>query len=477
MKHDPHTLSHGLAQGDFIDKANLNNEGQQPLYSRMVVLDVIFDPQIIDNVKIDYWEHTLKVKNIRFAKSLPRNSIIAQRILDGSAPGSDPPMFLFPFFPSHLSLPCKPGEHVWVMFEHPDAKFSEMGYWMCRITEPHFVDDVNHTHSPRQFDASFEQSTKDSFDGNKTPVYEMRNGMVDSSQGQRYTRGGTAFMFDSENSYERLMTETDASKIETHEAVPRVRKRPGDVVIEGSNNSSIVLGSDRTGPVAKYNADEERGQVPSPTDDIQGNAGSIDIVSGRGQTPITGGFRVQSKKLSGGNFKEEIAKDKKSLVVGEGDPDFKNDRSRILVSQKTKVDANFSLDSFNMDNFEISDDDGAGAVVLKSDKVRIIARQDLQIIVKGYDTTDGKVTEKDDTSAWASVTIKTNGDIVFTPSSKGVLKLGGEDANLAVLCNQAITGPNDSTGNVTAAPILDSMGGAQGGGGSSGQFATKVVLK
>ena len=57
------------------------------------------------------------------------------------------------------------------------------------------------------------------------------------------------------------------------------------------------------------------------------------------------------------------------------------------------------------------------------------------------------------------------------------MKLGGDDASLAVLCGQAITGAGDGSGAVSASPLVDTMGGSEGTGGPTGQFATKVLLK
>lgn len=448
-----------------------------PLYVRMVVLEVIFDPYAIDEKKLEHWEHNLKVKNIKFGGVLPRNTIIGQRILDGSAPSVDPPMFLFPFFSSHFALPIKPGEHVWVMFEHPDARYTEMGYWMSRICDPGFIDDVNHTHSPRQFDKSFTPGNKDKFNGASDAVYEFRNGIVDKSEGQRYARGSTAFISGPETAYEDLMTNTDASKVHQYERVPRFRKRPGDLVLEGSNNALIVLGTDRAGTIADYD-DSDTGKVPKfPEDDQQKDAGMIDIVAGRGATPDTGGEEVTSKRLSGAVFKKELEKSPAKIKPAEGDPDLKNDRSRIYIAAKTKVDEGLALDGYNS-TFSIEDGaDGDAGVVAKSDKVRIIARKDVEILVPGFfDGPDGVITEESDTSKWASIVLKANGDIILTPADKGVVKLGGEDARLAVLCAQAITGPEGS-GVVTAAPIIDTMGGAHGANGATGEFAKKVLLK
>jgi hypothetical protein len=92
-----------------------------------------------------------------------------------------------------------------------------------------------------------------------------------------------------------------------------------------------------------------------------------------------------------------------------------------------------------------------------------------------------KIKKEEETSKWASIVIKSNGDIVFTPSEKGVVKLGGDDADLAVLCEKAATG-TEGLGVVTCPTgITDTMGGIQGlapeGGSGVGTFAKKVLLK
>ena len=60
----------------------------------------------------------------------------------------------------------------------------------------------------------------------------------------------------------------------------------------------------------------------------------------------------------------------------EGDPDFENDASRLLLSQKTNGDANFGLEFPKLNGGEtidpISDDAYA---ILKSNQIRILARK------------------------------------------------------------------------------------------------------
>lgn len=468
-------------------KYGQSSNGPLPVFYRYVVLEAIFDPFEIlgsDNNKIDHWQHVLGVSNMEYAGVLPRNTVIAQRITDGSTSASDPPMFLFPFFPSHLALPCKPGEHIWVMFEAPGIKETSIGYWFCKITEIGHVDDVNHTHAPRAFEPSFVPGLKDVFDGAADAVYEFANGRREKYEtGERYTVSESNLIpGGDEGAYEKLLTDPDGSQPMTYESIPRYRKRPGDMAFEGSNNTLLVLGTDRTGTAADLTkVDPNSGIKPAkPAPDLDGNAGMIDIVAGRGQTDDTAGKDVTSKRLDKSDFNKELDKSYSKLAPKEGDPDWKNDRSRVMIVQRTMVDKNLGTDKYNSSAYpDVKDPDkGCGAVIVKSDKVRIIARSDVEILVSGF-TTDGKgnMVSGDDTGKFASIIIRASGDIIFKPADKGVIKLGGDDASLAVLCQKAATGAGDGSGAVSAPPIIDTMAGSQGGGGPNGEFARKVLLK
>lgn len=484
---DQNSLAGRIAEGDakrYIDiksKYDSDPVGGQPHYVRMVVIEVISDPSVIDQAKLSYWEHTLNVSNIEYASVAPRNSIIARRVLGNNSPASGKTMVMYPFFPPSFAFPAKPGEHVWTIFENPDAKVNELGYWMCRIVGPHFVEDVNHTHADRQFDPSFVPSISDVFEGKDDPKYEFPNGVVNEKDGERFAIGATASLDGDEKAYETLLKDTDASKQIKFEPVPRYKKRPSDTALEGSNNTLIVLGTERNGPVSDYTPDPEKGKIPKKfADDPENDEGTgiIDIVVGRGQTERTGG-----KKVKNSIDKKELGKSKKDLVENEGDVDLKNDRSRILVAQTTHGDKNFKIDTVvkkHTSKKEVKDaKDGNGYITLKSDKLRFVARQDIVFLVTGALETDenGNVKDPDvDPDKCASVIIRTNGDIIFTPSKEGILKLGGDDADKAILCT---TVNNKGVGGtVTASPIVDTMAGSQGGSdGLNGTFSSKILVK
>ena len=482
-----------LAQGQRLISGVDPLTRLQPTFMRMFVIEVISDPQSITDEKIAYWENVLGIANSQtsvYSKVLPRNTIIGQRMLDGSKIHT-PPMFLLPFFPSHLALPCKPGELVWAAYEHPHAALREIGYWFCKITEPHFVDDVNHTHTGDQLDPGLFRSVLDRAQEKQSDPKELRNGLIKKDEnGLRLVDQQSLLInSDKDDVFEKLITQTDAAGLMQYEPVPRFTKRPGDVVLEGSNNALIVLGTDRTGPIASYMSGT-RGFEPSiPETDTKGFAGSIDIVAGRGTVEYTGGaVRSTTKILDGQELKKEI--DKIDVRLDEGNPDFFNDRSRILVSQKTKPDFNFYLSDY-MDATHSSEDSpeatvkdspgGDAAIVIKSDKVRIIARSDISFVVTNWEPNvnnqTGATFKSDDLdqTKWASITIKRNGDIVFTPSSKGYIKLGSDFADKAILCTDlpAVA----AEGKVTFPDgILTSGADVVGIGKKKGTFASKILV-
>lgn len=471
-----------------------NVVGGAPLFVRMAILEVISDPSVIDDSKLTHWEHDLNVVNIKYASVAPRNSIIAKRVLGNGTAASEKTMVLYPFFPPHLAFPAKPGEHVWAIFENPDAKVNELGYWMCRIVGPHFTEDVNYSHSDRQFDPSFVPGIAATFEGTDDPKYEFPNGVVDEKDGQRFIVGSTSTIPGDETAYETLLQETEASKTICYEAVPRYRKRPGDTAFEGTNNTLIVLGTDRIGPIADYDTDADHGKVPKVhvgDNPGQSNVGMIDIVVGRGQTDKTAGKTV-TNKLS----RKELGKSKKDLADAEGDPDLKNDRSRIMVSQKTKTDKNLGIDKVviaHTSKVPVKDaDPGNGSIIIKSDKVRLIARQDLVVLVTGAldsdKDTNGNIKDPDlDPDKCASITIRANGDIIFKPSALGYIKLGGDDADKGIVCSDIpVTMAN---GGVSGPPLTTTMGGLFAGSKPAGhdngpalapsqaKFANKVLVR
>lgn len=492
-----------------------------PVFQRWVVLDVIFDPYIIDESKIQQLESIHgKITNSIYALNTtpPRNTIIGKQVIDsrrGNKTMAENAMLLYPLFPSSLSMPCKPGEHVWVMFEFLTEQ-KNLGYWVCSIVGPGHTEDVNHSHFQRSFDSTFLVSEENANAQNKhektlkKPRYHFKNGVYvkiitseETQESSSVIDPASASVSGGIDAYERILTESDAAKASVYESVPRFRKRPGDLAFEGSNNTLIVLGRDRTGSAATYttidvsdpnnpNANGARRVDKNANDSFtKRGAGSIDMVAGRGQLSgftQTGGVPIVNDL---GNL--ELSKHKDSLSENEGNPDFKNDRSRIYISQNTNIDKSLGTNYLQKNlsrKPSIQDSvDGDAGILIKSDKVRILARSDVQILVTGYDDesiptgvnnenglneTKSIKTEKSDSKKWASITIKRNGDIVFEPSDLGYIKLGGEDANRGIVCTtQPVVATN---GGVFGNPMLTTDGGQLAGAASPTPQGNKPAL-
>ena len=117
-------------------------------------------------------------------------------------------------------------------------------------------------------------------------------------------------------------------------------------VIEGQNNSYIVLGRDRPG------------EVFSGYGGIGPNAASIiDLVVGRA-----------------GREARRVDENDKTLVV---DNDFVSDAARIYIAERTDVDYNFGIVPGRVGNPR-----GRSAIGIKADNIRIMAREGIKLVTR-----------------------------------------------------------------------------------------------
>lgn len=424
-------------------------------FQRFLVEEIIFDPTELDDDRLDDIRVKYGLGQAAFLKQMPPNTVIG-RLINQSGAGHERYHYLFPFLPPHVMLPIHVGEHVWAFFETDKA--IDYGFWMWRITEPRHVDDVNHTHADRKYHVSERpKSSKDKFDGGGDSPPGFENGPTFSKEGETVTAAGSASSSNADpKAYENLLKDTDAGKIAEMEAVPRYRKRPGDHVIQGSNNALIVLGTDRTGRTAKFKKGTKGKVVEGkPEKDQIGEAGTIDMVVGRGQTEKTSG-----KKVDNSLKKKEISKRAADEKPEEGDPDFATDLGRLYLSMKTDPDGSMEI------NFSKRVAAGVPGGIIKTDHLRIVVRKTLKMLVQP---------KAGASEAECSGIIFKDGNVIFLPSAQGLVLLGGEDADKAILTSGVPAAGGG--GFVTAAPISDTWGGQHGIGGPNGSWATKVKIK
>ena len=434
-----------------------NSGGGRVLY-KAVVVAYLNDPSFFDIDEVakkfgteiedpdDDIYAAYRVSNPHFLRDAPRNACVVRPISSGYDK-QQPPILAYPFFPPHISFPVKAGEQVWLITESP-SNIGELPLWMCRVPETLQVDDVNFTHGDRKLTTVTNLSTSERLEGeeesgNKIPGFPNGTGRSVDECSLRPELGNneeTPFE-DQENSYDVLVTNSHTYVNDfTKENVPRLTKRPGDLVLQGSNNTTLILGEDRgygptDDPTAATNSNALEGY-----DDLPDFKGTIDIVAGRGR--FFDGLIGETTEDAKGDDPENtqsrlIANERKdgdswietdknpavnelSPVIPEGDPDFVRDCSRVYISMKTKGDLNFGVSNESVPDSmptpfeaEINDIDDVPFVVVKSDEVRIIARKDEDNDINGSLRIIKQGTKDDDLAA---ITLLPDGTIQISGS-------------------------------------------------------------
>lgn len=377
----------GITNNIDQELENVRRQGQFPILRRAVVIEIFNDPILISNDKRN--EYIDILSNSEYVGVIPKNAIIGQMISGGDGLGTQTFKIFFPLFPPHIAMPLKPGEQVFVIFEDPFLD-SDFGFYTGRIPEGIGVDDINYTHGERRYDPLMDPT-------NVSPAKVRRLEKQDTTPSFRNGSGTPdSFTINAEDIrvptdvFDDIVKNSEANKNITYEPVPRFTKRPGDLALQGSNNTLIVMGEDRTGSAQR----KEEGS----SNDKKNKAGTIDIVVGRGRVqPENENIEPGTSQTSptAPRVIENTRQNKETLKTpwlfskqensSEGDPDFTRDMSRIYMSMKTAGDKNFNINQqkINVDGLitDIDDqfqDEGAPYLIGKSDHIRLIARNNLE---------------------------------------------------------------------------------------------------
>jgi hypothetical protein len=365
----------------------------EPTLKAAVVMDVIYDPAALSPEKRS--ELSKNLKNPSLLGCAPRNAIIVKEVSGAADSFIGKSTLCFPLFPPHLSLPINTGESVFVM-EIETKGSGPLPFWVCRIPNVNFVDDINFTHndrSLRETSSSLPPPPPDSDPPSNPTSPGFPNGPADIE--------GTYTLSDPE-AFEKIYASGSADKIPTTpEVVPRFTKRPGDFVLQGYNNTLISLGQDRG-----FTKADSEGTTPAlstdwstPTPQLSNanvldkkkvGRGTIDIVTGRGISPPTepdkikntrGDEEVNKNPMNYGNTGEKSSPTPGNVYrkPNEGDPDFAADKSRVYISSNTSGDKNFGLDAIYPD-YGGGDAGEKAYAIAKSDEVRLVGRDSVRLV-------------------------------------------------------------------------------------------------
>lgn len=360
-----------------------------------VVEEIIYNPETFD-----FETFKGRVDDPNSFSDVPANSLLV-RVISGKEYKSSGRLTLcHPLFPQHLQLPIKIGEHVFLF------KYGKLGYWLARVPDVRTVEDVNYAHGDRRHmhspdsESTVDQANQASGDSKKLiGIFNDGGGAEDQVN------------FSPDDSYEKIFESSTTNNSITREPVPFFLKRPGDLVLQGSNNTLICLGQNR----GWTKEDEEFETTNAFYEEETPGAGAIDIVVGRGRylpdNPATDSedgdepIRTAARTMTNTNEGQLEANRMAALndVEGnpvEGDPDYEYDAARFNMSMKCSYDESFFINK-NTDGEDVlptvtkwpddaapgseTEGRGDGAVIepvldqsysiLKSDQIRIIARR------------------------------------------------------------------------------------------------------
>lgn len=480
---DSNSLTSLMTGGANIPNAAQNSSLQAMFGSsaqtflKAIVLECITDVSLFDNKKLEEYFNIFAPEQFERLASIqesistnyhlvaPRNSLIIVPI--NNIPTNENAekgiynniIVAYPFFSSHIMIPCKPGEVVWFFADNADN--TEEYYWLSRVHGREYTEDANYTHYYRKYFANYSSKESSNF-------LDFPNGPEHYSTQQ--TTGsdveGTVMipLVDGQNPFDKIFKDSVNSKSFSPEPVPRITPRIGDTIIQGSNNNSIILTTNRSYDFVKKAVSESSNSVDrSSNSQVDSNNGAVDIVVGRGRfanknlnslikedkyTPNKNSTEPRVYKNSRNFFETEknlAFKTKDSnlfnskISANEGDPHLLEDAARILVSSKLDIDASLGLtsnlpksvavDDQNNKPVEINPATDNSVVLLRSDEVRIVARKDesrgiqgsIRIVKEGSRSGDHSVDQ-------GIITIQPDGTIIID-GPKIVIGSGKESQN------------------------------------------------
>lgn len=396
-------LTEGSVDVQRITYKQMMRGGETPLLFRAVVIDVIANPDDLTDEEVRSLANA--VDNPEFLPLMTSNSIIA-KIISSNQSDSSWITVLFPFWSSHIMTPIAPGEQVYAVYEDLAGTGKQIGFWMTRVHAYNTIEDVNYTHLDRRFDPTTNRLNYTTDEAANRPTATSpetfpNGGQSASSVTLPLGPDGTV------NPYDIIFNDASATQYITPEPVPRWKKRPQEFILQGANNTLIMLGEDRNGPVS--GAIQQNPIDITTSNGLPRQAGAIDIVAGRGRYFLgigedpTGGdantnpaARNSTAPLIVDNtrgFKETDKNPYRTSREGianalEGDPDPIYDAARIYVVQQSRVDENYRLIPSNgleypegaLANEQPPENGALGRsyVVTKADHLRLIARREPQ---------------------------------------------------------------------------------------------------
>jgi len=375
------------------DSGNITASGSGYFYMTGIVREFIGEPDVYLEARA---QNLIKVGNHSDYEIMTKNSLIAYIIDDAESVNLKPPVICYPFFP-HLSLPIKPGEHVWLLKEEFFGR--DVYYWLSRKTGIKQTDDPNYTYAERfaLIDEKLNKNNPKNKNEN-TNLFEedVADELEDTLIIAYDNHVQSNLPADVNNNI--IVSDSFAYRQEfTSEPVPPIRRKCGDALLMGSNNTIVHLTTEKF-KLNVSNNKEFTGLVVDPERPLIGRrpfSPAIDLCVGRKKdeleqlkdiiTPTgkSGSIKI-TKALRGSKYSElesyEIDKlgnllDANALFdrnLAE-DTDATNCGARLYLSNNCAIDETFGS------SFDVLDALGGSGLATYADHNRVIADNSLRL--------------------------------------------------------------------------------------------------
>lgn len=434
------------------------------------------------------------LKNSELINYMPMNSIFVNIIDDNYASDGGQPHLCFPFFSSHIALPLKAGEYVWIIKE--DIKGVPYYYWISRKSGFLQSEDANYTNKERQAYIHELYSNFYTNSGAKKPGDDKLDAATGFSTASNNIRNTLTQLFVSSNSYRKEFT---------GEPVPRIAKNCGDLLLQGSNNAGIHITTEKFSKIPEptsftsslTNSDTNALRTPSSgAVDIYVNrkredletlkedklvtakqVGKINVVNNTGIDKRFSYYEID--KVADARYQDE---DTFSNELKDDESDAVNVAARLYLTSNSNFDQTFGTD------FDVLSSHTGPSAILYGKNTRLAAEETARItnsVGQSFIDLDkeGNIVIKA-AQGGAYISLKKDGSIAIVPGVNGLLYLGGDEGDAL---NAALVGKATPPvlGTVSALPILDNQGGAIGSGLTldggitfpNGKFTSKILFR
>jgi len=436
-------------------------------------------------LKQDEYDIDGSLKSNALVDYMPMNTALAN-IIDNDHSGE--PVICFPFFQSHISLPLKPGEHIWILEEVFQNNLS-LYYWISRKTGFLQSEDLNFTNIEREKIITNIVGKFFNDKGAKSPSEESLKNAVGFNSSSDYIKSSLPDIFLNSTAYREEFT---------GEPVPRKAKECGDLLIQGSNNTGVHLTTEKF----EFNHDPTQFTKALINKDTNAKrkpaAGAIDIFVARKKSAIDA---LKEEKVSDNKSIEDLYVTKtniederfeyfesdkmadirnKDLTIHNSEiNDTKEDA--VNVAGRLYISSNSNFDEVFNTNFDILDSKEGPASILFGKNTRIASEESARITSQLGQSfinldSEGNITIKA-AKGGAYISLKADGSISIVPGADGYIYLGDEEsgANNVPIGNIENNNPEIPT---EAIPITSTFGGVIGDlTPTTGNFSSKVRFK